>query len=342
MITNYFSQLKTNRFFYLFVGSLLLTACGSYQNSSYYDNDGVYGADTEDVTYRQQNETVVVQDNKYAQQFRDMQSQYPTDGEIFTNVDNYNSTRDTVHNQDQVTRYAGWGQNQTGNVSVNIYNSSPYWGWGGYYRPWGYYSSWGWGWNNGWYDPYWGWNSWYGGYYGGAWGWGWNSWYGGYYGPYGYGGYGGYYPYYGGYGWYGRNVVRNNGGRGSYNNFNNGNYSTGRQSGIGRTNNSLGTPRTNTFGTPRTVNPNNNTQPRNYNAQPRDYNTPRINTQPREQSPRTYDTPRPRYESSQPRTNNYSTPRSSDFGGGRGGNFGGGGGSFGGGRSGGGGGGRRG
>ena len=36
------------------------------------------------------------------------------------------------------------------------------------------------------------------------------------------------------------------------------NYSTGRQSGIGRTNNSLSTPRTNTFGTPRTVNPNSN------------------------------------------------------------------------------------
>ena len=54
MKTNYLSKLKTYRFLHLFVGSLALTACGSYQNSSYYDNDGVYGSDTQNVTYNQQ------------------------------------------------------------------------------------------------------------------------------------------------------------------------------------------------------------------------------------------------------------------------------------------------
>ena len=50
MKTNYTFQQKTLRFLSLFVGAITVTACGSYQNSSYYDNDGVYGPD-KTVTY---------------------------------------------------------------------------------------------------------------------------------------------------------------------------------------------------------------------------------------------------------------------------------------------------
>ena len=100
----------------------------------------------------------------------DMQSQYPTDGEIFTNVDNYNSTRRYLYTIKTKLLDMGWGQNQTGNVSVNIYNSSPYWVRNTTVH--GLLQLMGMGleqWLVG--DPYyWGWNSWYGGYYGGTWG----------------------------------------------------------------------------------------------------------------------------------------------------------------------------
>ena len=105
MKTNYTFQQKALRFFSLFVGAITVTACGSYQNSSYYDNDGVYGPD-KTVTYEQpiQNENVVVvEDNKYAQQFKNMQGDF----EILTDVDNYKSKQDTVYVQEYETRYAG-------------------------------------------------------------------------------------------------------------------------------------------------------------------------------------------------------------------------------------------
>ena len=233
MKTNYTFQQKALRFFSLFVGAITVTACGSYQNSSYYDNDGVYGPD-KTVTYERQvqNENVVVvEDNtKYAQQFKSMEDDFGTP-EILTDVDNYKSNPDTVYVQESNTRYAGWGENQTSNVTVNVYDN---WGWnnpyyGGWYgNSWGY-NNWGWnswygnnwGWNNGYYGNNWGCNNWYGGYYGGGYyGNGWNN---GYYG-------GGYYGngwnngHYGG----GRNVAYNSSPRGGYINRNTGNGNTGR------------------------------------------------------------------------------------------------------------------
>ena len=156
--------------------------------------------------------------------------------EVFTDVDNYKSTSDTVYVQEYNARYAGWGENQTGNITVNVYDN---WGWN---RP--YYG----GWYNGWYGNNWGWNSWYGnGWYGKlgigvgdgivlmVYGWGYgggyNNW-GGYYGPYWgngwYGGNGWNNGWYGN-GWYGgRNVAYNNGPRGGsiYTHGNSGRYSS--------------------------------------------------------------------------------------------------------------------
>ncbi len=353
MKTNRIFQQKTLRLMSLFVGAITVVSCGSYQNSSYYDDDGVYGPDNSVKTKRVvQNETTSGSySNAYAQQFKSMKEDFgPT--EVLTDVDNYKSAPDTVYVKENGTRYGGWGENQTNN-NILIVNDN--WGW----NNWGMN---GWGWN-GWYGNNWGMNGWYGNNWGMN-GWGWNGWYGNNWGMNGWGWYGnnwgmnGWYGngWYGnnwgmngwyGNGWYGggRNVVINNGPRGGYIN-NNGN--SGRLT-SGRVGNSTGSPRTQigqtrgtTIGTPRTqvsdprtFNPRGNTNtetPRAPISDPRTY-TPRGNTNtgtPRTQTsePRTY-TPR----NDTPRT--ISTPRSSDFGGGRSsGGFGGGGRSGGGGRGG--------
>ncbi len=326
-MTNYLSTLKTNRFLMLFVGSITLYSCGSYQNSSYYDNDGVYGADTsKKVVYQEQTANT----SKYVEQFQAMKEEY-TIGETFTDVNNYATPTDSVNTNRQ--SYAGWGNNQS-SVVVNVYDNWGWnnWGWNGWYG-----NSWGWGWNN------WGWNGW----YGNSWGWGWNNWgwnnwgWNGWYGnPWGWG--------WNNWGWNGGSrVAFNNGRRGSVDGVMNGtNYNSGRYS------NRNGV-RTNSTGIDQSRRGNSTTETSIF-AQPRiSKSEPRTITQPRNSSetqPRTIpSTPRPRNEEnqprnySQPRNENYpSTPRNSDYGGGRSGGFGTGGGGFGGGRSGGGGGGRRG
>lgn len=325
MTTNYLSTLKTNRFLILFVGSIALYSCGSYQNSSYYDNDGVYGVDTSTRTTYQKDHSNTT---KYASQFQTMREEYATE-ETFTDVSNYVTPIDSSKTKSQ--SYAGWGNNQS-NIVVNIYDN---WGWNGWYG-----NAWGWGWNNwswnGWYgNPWgwngwnnWGWNSWYGnpwgwnGWYGNPWGWnswfgnpwGWNNWYGG-----------------------GPRVAFNNGRRGSVNGFVNGtNYSNGRYSnrngvranavGVDQSRRGNTTSETSIFN-----------QPRISKSEPRTISQPRNSegTQPRSIP----STPRPRSQETQPRINNQprndsypSTPRNSDFGGGRSSGFGTGGG-FGGGRS---------
>lgn len=274
--------------------AVFVTSCGSYQNSSYYDNDGVYGSEkTNTQTENRNSEQNIQQPNKYAQQFKNMQDEYT----YFTDVDNYNSqTQDTVvtvYRNEANNSYAGWGSNSS-DVTINYYTNG--WGWNNWYSPyWGI--GWNWGWNS-WYGNYWGWNSWYGP------GWGWNNWYGT------------------GWGWngyYGRDVVYNNGRRGGSRYTN---PSSGRISNFNsrRTD----TPRPNFSNTRNNTRSNSNT--RNNEVTPRDNstNTPR-NTN--------YSTPRSnsntRSNSSTPRSNNYSSPRSS--GGSFGGSSGGGGGRSGGG-----------
>lgn len=318
------------------LGTLAVTvvSCGSYQNSSYYDNDGVYGSyeRNDGNVVNQYSEENIENGQAYAGEFRAMQAEYQDQYEYFTDVDNYaseteNDTVVTVYNNnyDSNQRYAGWGNNNS-NVTVNYYDSGWY-GWNNWYSPWGW---------NTWNRPYWGWNSWYGAnwgwgwnsYYGSNWGWGWNNWYS----PYWYGGYynNWYNPY--GYGYYGRNVAYSSGPRGGRPYYGN----SGRLSGRNNVN----------FNNPRSTysNPRNSTQPRSStsssNPRPRStYSNPRNNSSnPRPRS-NNYSTPRPRSSTStprsstpRPRSSSYSSPRSSggSFGGSRGG------GSFGGSRSGGG------
>ncbi|WP_131387670.1 hypothetical protein [Flavobacterium suncheonense] len=339
MKTNYLSGRKLSIYTLFGLVGLLASSCGSYQNSSYYDNDGVYGSDrprTETVNkYSEEN---MAQANKYKEFFGSYRDEYPENNEVFTDVEGY-----TSQNNDSTKvankSYAGWGENSD-NVTINVY-SNDYWG--------------------GWYTPYWGWNSWYSPRW--SWGWGWNSYYGSYWNVgwgwnYPYYGWGWYSPYYYGYygpGWswynhyhgYYRDVAYNGGTRGRYYNGN-GNYY--RNAGNGRSS-AIGAPRSaqprSTFANPRSSQYQNDT-PRPTFSNPRGsegnqgsgsprINTPRSNepkstprtySEPRSSSPRSYSEPRsssPRSYSA-PSSGGYSSPRSSGSSGG---------GSYGGGRSGG-------
>lgn len=328
------------------VGLLGLTAmsCGSYQNVSYYDNDGIYNSEKrERVSYYENNNSN--QDNsngnKYKEYFASEANKYSNNAqETFTDIDSYSSVdlndSTAINSERKQQNYAGWGSNNR-DVVINVYDNSwyggawgwrgywgishwnnPYWGWSGFYGPsWGWnnwgWNNWGWGWNN------WGWNNW-------GWNnWGWNDW-----------------------GWnnyYGRNYAYSGGRRGIYTNRNEGYYGN-RNYGSGRNfenNRSFGTGgrRSNTMTSP---NRNFNNTPRESNSsQPRTY-TPRrrstesnnsnnsnnggyynnYNNTPRNSEPRTYEPRRSETRSeSAPRSSSFDSPRSSGSSGG--GSYGGGG-----------------
>ena len=133
MKTNCIFQLKTLRILSLIVGAITVVSCGSYQNSSYYDDDGVYGPDNSEKTKRVvQNETSSGSNNNaYAQQFKSMKEDFGTT-QVLTDVDNYSSAPDTVYVQENRTGYGGWGENQTSNITLNVYGNSGWYGngWG--------------------------------------------------------------------------------------------------------------------------------------------------------------------------------------------------------------------
>src|SRR5690606_16921161 len=97
--------------------AMFVVSCGSYQNSSYYDNDGVYGnydRNNDEVPNKYSEENF--QDGqKYAGKFKAMQDEYQDQYDYFTDVDNYssetsNDTVVTVYNSkyDNNNRYASW------------------------------------------------------------------------------------------------------------------------------------------------------------------------------------------------------------------------------------------
>lgn len=172
-------NIKNISYIFLVVLGFSVVSCGSYSNSSYYDNDGIYSNSSKD--YNSENITNEPQNNPKGSYFTQFQSYDVVEEEpvgIFTDVDTY-------YGEDSYSSgYSGWG-NSTNDVTVNVYGGGLGWGgWYGSYWGWGNpYWSIGWGWNS-WYYPYWGWN----------YGWGWSSWhnpYWGYYSPY----YGGHYYY---------------------------------------------------------------------------------------------------------------------------------------------------
>lgn len=182
------------------VGTLLVS-CGSYQNTSYYD-DGIYSSPR--TTRVETNNTTA---NRSTEVYRDYfrSKQVTNEDDIFLEGDEYANEGDST----AVFRGApGWGSNPS-NVIVNVYDNG--WGmnnmWG---AGWGMGMGFGWGmgmgmgWNN-WWGPGWGWNN----MWGPGWGWGWNGWYGA---GWGWGGWHG-----AGWGWGGHynNYAFNNGPRGA-------------------------------------------------------------------------------------------------------------------------------
>lgn len=340
MKTNSFFTKKISLYSVLGFFALIATSCGSYQNSSYYDNDGVYGSNEKP----KQKEESRANSGYYKEYFSNLNKD---NQQVFTDVEKYSSNDVNNNNNENVSQnqsnYAGWGSNPD-NVTVNIYGNN--WGWNnsywGYSGFGGYYGNY-WGWNNGWYYPSYGWNSWYGP------SWGWNYWYGpSWYGNYGYGYYGNNWGWNNGY--LGHNYAYSGGRRNS--NFigeGYGNYYGRRSStvtGVPRNYNNLVTPRSsvNTSTSPRSSYSNQNyNSPRNYNNTPRTYNnTPRSYNNSNNNSNNTYTSPRsytPSNINTSPRSytpsSSNSSPRS--YSGGGGGYNGGGGGRS----SGGGGGGRR-
>ncbi len=236
----------------LLMVSGLVVSCGSYQPSSYYDNDGIYASSEAPVEER----TVQRAERPKADQpetenngnYKGYFSQKSVEAEmlmqendVFTDIDSYSSTDDLTEEdfQDDVetlgysnNEYAGWGETASDDLVINVYGHS--WGW----------NSWNYGWWNpfwGW-DPYWGWNAW-----GPRWGWGW-----------GHAGWGWGWNRFGwgwnaGWGWnrwgyaglYGNRFYNN---RIAYNRGRRAGYATGRRSTIGRTGSTVSRSRRSTIG----------------------------------------------------------------------------------------------
>lgn len=161
-------QNKYSPYIILFFLSAFLVSCGSYQNTSYYDKDGIYGSkepqDNVATTSESPDES-----NQYKNYFESLQDPSAKKDSTFTDVEQYSS--ESYNNQGSQSNSV-WGSD-SGATVVNIYDNSGGWnnmGWNNYWN-WNV----GWGWNS-WYGPNWGWgwNNW----NGQNWGWGWNSWYG--------------------------------------------------------------------------------------------------------------------------------------------------------------------
>ena len=129
MKTYYPINPKNIAFSLLGLVAIFATSCGSYQNASFYDNDGVYSSyehPREQITNRSREQNTD-QSNEYAQKFRAMQDDYT----YFTDVNSYQSSQaqDTIvsvyNNEYSNQNFAGWGNNAA-SVNINYYDN----GWG--------------------------------------------------------------------------------------------------------------------------------------------------------------------------------------------------------------------
>jgi uncharacterized membrane protein YgcG len=272
-------------FFFALVGflSVFIFSCGSFQNTSYYDRDGIYGSGNETSQQATQPTNQAAQYSNYFSSLQDPQQS----AETFTDVDHYTSVSDSVapqHTTQYTSEYTGsqgaWGSNAT-TTNFNFYNTN--WGMNNYWY------------NSYWNDPFlfWGWDYWYSPY---NMGWGFQP-YMNYF--------GGFYPYYfytyNPYGpqWY----------------YGNAYYHGGRRNGMGR----YGT--THNYWGNREISPRSygNNTPRNpirSNPNPRNNITnPRNSVRNTETGTRNYTNPR--FSNSNPNLNmngtrNYSVPRSNN------------------------------
>jgi hypothetical protein len=270
-------------FFFALVGFLavFIVSCSGYQNTSYFDRDGIYGSGNETSQQATQPTNQAAQYSNYFSSLQDPQQS----AETFTDVDHYTSVSDSVapqHTTQYASEYTGsqgaWGSNATA-VNYNFYNTN--WGMNNYWY------------NSYWNDPFlfWGWDYWYSPY---NMGWGFQpymNYFGGFYPYY-------YYPNYP----YGPNWY-----------YGNAYYQGGRRNGMGRY------ATTTNYGGNRAITPRSygNNIPRNSirsNPNPRNnVSNPRNSMRNTETGTRNYDSPR--FINSNPNLNtngtrNYSVPRS--------------------------------
>ncbi|MEP4947948.1 MAG: hypothetical protein ABJU26_10430, partial [Flavobacteriaceae bacterium] len=125
------------------LGTLFLASCGSYQQASYYDDDGIYSNGNNTVRVEKKSaEAVRIEQQEsdiYGDYFGQKADEYDEilEDEIFTDVDGYYSTvendsiplgeqTDYFANNNTYTGNPGWGDNPT-SVNINVYDN---WGWG--------------------------------------------------------------------------------------------------------------------------------------------------------------------------------------------------------------------
>ena len=115
MKTYYFNRKRLSTYALFGFLAIVTSSCGSYQNSSYYDNDGAYGGS--------QTNNNNSQSNKYQEYFSDLNK----DAEAFTGIDSYTSvTNDSIKKTENYnSNNAGWGNNPQ-SVTVNVYDNN--WG----------------------------------------------------------------------------------------------------------------------------------------------------------------------------------------------------------------------
>jgi uncharacterized membrane protein YgcG len=182
-----------------FLSMLFFVACGSYQNSSYYDTDGIYG-----TTEAGMRKKAIAQETATAYQnyFGSLQDAKDTTS-VFTDVENYSSYSNTENTENE-SNYPGWGSNNQ-DVTINYFQNN----WGSSF---GFgFPNYGYSWRNMYYGGFYPYNYWNDPF---MMGWGFNNFYG-----YGYN----YYPNnYWGYQNYGSNF-------GSYNNGTSYNYNESRR-----------------------------------------------------------------------------------------------------------------
>ena len=120
--------------------TLFISSCGSYQQASYYDDDGIYGNGNRTVSVEKRNYQGVrnqqVETDTYGQYFGEKANEYDEflDSEIFTDVDDYYGEEpiDSVgvnipeeyYLENSYNENAGWGDNPS-SVQINIYDNTP-------------------------------------------------------------------------------------------------------------------------------------------------------------------------------------------------------------------------
>ena len=123
--TNYITRLV------LFFSGMLFVSCGSYQNSSYYDNDDVYRSSGRNNEVASNNVEQNNTNQAYQNYFKS--KQLNAEEEVFTDVESYSSVEDsTVTSERNYDSNAAWGSNPS-SVTVNVYDNN--WGWN-YWNNW--------------------------------------------------------------------------------------------------------------------------------------------------------------------------------------------------------------